>query len=60
LRDDNSNEFAQWLFEPPNPASQIGQQPVPVEINLWLFKGQPPQDGQDVELIVRAFKFMPM
>jgi|SRR5271165_1446756 len=58
--DDNSNEFAQWLCEPPDPASQLGQQPVPVEINLWLFKGQPPQDGQEVELIVRSFKFTPM
>jgi hypothetical protein len=59
-RDDNSIEFAEWLYEPRDPASQLGQQPVPVEINLWLFKGQPPQDGQEVELIVRSFKFIPM
>ena len=25
----------------------------------WLFKGQPPNTGQEVEVILRAFKFTP-
>ncbi len=28
-------------------------------INLWLFGGQPPSNGQDVEVIVEAFEFTP-
>jgi hypothetical protein len=59
-RDDSANELAQWQFQPPNPASQVGHDPEPVLINLWLFNGQPPLDGQDVELIVRSFKFTPL
>jgi hypothetical protein len=59
-RDDNENALAEWQFAPPDPASQIGREPLPVEINLWLFKGRPPSDGREVEVIVRAFAFTPM
>jgi hypothetical protein len=37
----------------------IGDEPMPVEINLWLFKGQPPKNRQQIELIVRSFTFTP-
>jgi len=40
--DDNSNQFADWLYQPQNPASYIPQKAMPVDINLWLFQGQPP------------------
>ena len=30
-----------------------------VRINLWLFNGAPPSDGNDVEVIVRSFVFTP-
>jgi hypothetical protein len=58
-RDDNANQFAHWLFAPPDPANRISHQPMPFEINLWLFKGQPPTDGQEVEVILRGFTFSP-
>jgi hypothetical protein len=58
-RDDSANELAQWVFQPPDPARQVGHNPEPVQINLWLFKGQPPLDGKEVELIISAFKFTP-
>ena len=58
--DDNSNYLADWLYEPQNPASYIPQKAMPVDINLWLFQGQPPRNGQQVELIVRSFKFTPL
>ena len=32
---------------------------MPVHINLWLFKGLPPKDRQEVEVIIRDFKFTP-
>jgi len=56
-RDDDLGQFANWLYQPRDPASYIGDKPLPVQINLWLFKGQPPNNGQQVELVVRAFKF---
>lgn len=30
-----------------------------IQLNLWLFRGQPPQNGQPVEVVVRAFRFTP-
>jgi hypothetical protein len=56
-RDDNQNQLAAWLFVPANPTSQLGRKALPVEINLWLFNGQPPYDGREVELIVPAFSY---
>ena len=58
-RDDDLGQFAAWLYQPSEPAKYIGDQPLPVQINLWLFKGQPPGNHQQVELIVRSFKFAP-
>ena len=57
--DDDSGQFAIWQYQPPDPASFIGDKPMPVEINLWLFKGQPPKDGQQIEVIIRSFNFTP-
>lgn len=57
--DDNRNLFASWLYQPDNPASRISQQAMPIHINLWLFKGLPPKNGQPIELVVRSFKFTP-
>ena len=37
--------------------------PVPgdtrARINLWLFRGAPPSDGQEAEVIVKKFEFIP-
>ena len=30
---------------------------MPVHINLWWFKRLPPKDGQEVEVIIRDFKY---
>ncbi|WP_157003124.1 hypothetical protein [Ralstonia sp. A12] len=30
-----------------------------IQLNLWLFQGKPPQNGQPVEFMVRAFRFTP-
>ena len=50
-RDDDSGEFAAWVYEPRDPVDQIGHQPMPVRINLWLFNGHAPGNHQQVELI---------
>jgi hypothetical protein len=58
-RDDDSGQFAAWLYQPRDPVDHIGNQPVPVQINLWLFNGHAPGNSQQVELVVRSFKFTP-
>ncbi len=58
-RDDDQQELFQWVYRPQEPARFISQQPMPVHINLWLFRGQPPKDGQEVEVVIRDFKFRP-
>ncbi|WP_409300128.1 glycoside hydrolase family 16 protein [Peribacillus sp. SCS-155] len=30
-----------------------------VDLNLWLFEGKPPQDGKEVEIVIRKFEFEP-
>jgi len=56
-RDDDTGQFAAWVYQPRDPVDQIGNQPIPVQINLWLFNGHAPGNSQQVELIVRSFKF---
>ena len=60
FRGSNVNPSVSWLFQPRDPQSRIPQIPLPVHINLWLFQGQAPLNGQDVEVIIRAFTFTPM
>jgi hypothetical protein len=59
-RDDTRFKIAEWNFAlNQNSSSYIPQKPLPVHINLWLRKGQPPLNGAPVEVVVRAFKFSP-
>ena len=55
-RDDDSDEFESWQYAP-NQARLIPQQPTPVRINLWLFRGMPPSDGAEVEIVISQFTF---
>lgn len=57
--DTNKNEYANWTFAPANPSQDIPQTAVPVHINLWLFQGHPPTNGQPVEVVIRQFKYTP-
>jgi hypothetical protein len=41
------------------PAVSISQLVMPVHINFWLFNGDPPQDQQPVELVIKSFQFTP-
>ncbi len=49
-----------WLFQPSNPNNRIPQSLLPVHLNLWLFQGKPPINGQEVEIVVRSFHFTPL
>lgn len=58
-RDDSKDVYQTWLFQPAT-AAAIPQQPMPVFINLWLFRGQAPSDGAEVEIVIKSFKFTPL
>jgi hypothetical protein len=54
--DDDTNEFERWQYAPDVPRL-IPQQPTPVRVNLWLFRGMAPSDGAEVEIIISQFAF---
>jgi hypothetical protein len=58
-RDDNQSQIARWKFVPKAPRRYIPQRPLPVHINLWLFEGNPPADGREVEIVVSKFSYHP-
>jgi len=57
--DDRGDLIESWRFAPPDPATLIPQQPLPVHLNLWLVHGHPPTDGREVEVIIDKFSFTP-
>jgi hypothetical protein len=48
-----------WTFAPSNPTTKVPQQALPLGMNLWCYQN-PPSDGQNVEIIVRDFTFIPL
>jgi hypothetical protein len=48
-----------WTYQPADPSTAISQAPMPVHMNLWLFRGNPPADGQSVEVVIHDFTFTP-
>jgi len=58
-RDDGREELSRWLYRPQQPTRSLSQRAMPVQVNLWLFKGRPPKTGREVEVILHAFKFTP-
>jgi hypothetical protein len=50
----------EWNFAPANPEKHISPVPMPLYLNLWLFRGNPPSDGERVEIIVRRIEFSKM
>lgn len=59
-RDNDLYPIAWWTYSPRDFWRRIPQQAVPVHINLWLFGGQPPTNGREVEIIVSRFSFTPL
>src|ERR1035437_4288436 len=57
--DDDGEEIKAWVYSPQEASQYISQEPMPVHINLWLFKGLAPKNGQEFEVIIHDFKFKP-
>jgi hypothetical protein len=48
-----------WVYRPADPSTSISQSPMPVHMNLWLDQGNPPTNGQGVEVVIHSFSFAP-
>lgn len=57
FHDDNTNVYAAKTWN--NPPYSISTLNMPVLMNLWLFNGVAPSNGQNVEIIIHEFKFTP-
>lgn len=55
----SGRRIARWRFAPRDAAARISQEPMPLHINLWGHRGNPPSDGRDVEVIISSFSFTP-
>jgi hypothetical protein len=51
---DSLTPFHKWKFENEN----ISKIPLPIHINFWLFRAQPPSNLQDAEIIIKSVKFI--
>jgi hypothetical protein len=52
-----TNVVATWTFSNASAVPQTGDENA--RINLWLLFGHPPSDGQEMELIIKSFQFVP-
>jgi hypothetical protein len=52
-----TNVISSWVFANASAVPQSGDENV--RINLWLLFGRPPTDGQEVELVIKSFQFVP-
>ncbi len=53
-----NSAFSQWAF---NNAARIPQaRDENARINLWLYNGNPPLNGQETEIIINRFAFVPL
>jgi hypothetical protein len=58
-QDGDAHEAAGWTYAPRDARRRISRAALPLHLNLWLFRGQAPSDGQPVEVIVSDFRLTP-
>lgn len=47
------NKIYEWIYVGDN----IPKTPMPIYLNFWLFRGMPPSDLQESEIIIKSVKF---
>jgi hypothetical protein len=61
FQDGDANQFQSKTFSTTGTSPiSISTLAMPVHMNLWLFDGNAPSDGQPVEVIIHSFKFTPL
>jgi Glycosyl hydrolases family 16 len=49
------NEIFSWNYS----GNDVSKTPMPIYLNFWLFRGQPPANGRDAEIIISEVSFSP-
>jgi hypothetical protein len=57
--DSNTNILQSWTYQPTNPTATIAQSPMPIHMNLYLYHGSPPTNGQGVDVAIHSFSVTP-
>lgn len=47
------NSIFEWIYS----GDDLSKTPMPIFINFWLFRGQPPSNLQETEIIIKNVKF---
>ena len=56
---DSSTKNLIYSYTTPNEfSSAMPIIPAPIHMNLWAFKGRPPTDGKEVEIIIHDFQYI--
>ena len=55
----NASAIHSWTYRPADPSTTICQSPMPVHMNLWLYHGSPPTNGEGAEVVIHNFSFTP-
>ncbi|WP_417914594.1 hypothetical protein [Candidatus Electronema sp. JM] len=55
----DDNILHEWTYAPAQYETYIPQNPMPVHMNFWLYKGHKLSRGNDAEVIVKKFEYIP-
>lgn len=58
-RPEDEVPLVSWTYAPPGADVLVPQRPMPLHMNLWLFRGRAPADGKPVEIVIRSFRKVP-
>lgn len=50
-----TNEIFNWKYS----GADVSNTPMPIYLNFWLFRGQPPSDGNAAEIVISEVKYIP-
>ncbi len=53
----SASTLGSWTYQPADPSTTISHSPMPVHMNLYLYQGVPPTNGQGVEIVIHNFSF---
>jgi hypothetical protein len=57
--DSSANPLQSWSYQPTVPSAAIAQAPMPIHMNLYLYQGSAPTNGQGVDVTIHSFSFTP-
>jgi hypothetical protein len=55
----STNTLSSWTFQPSDPSAAISTSPQPVDMNFYLYQGNPPTNGLGAEVVIHNFSVTP-